>query len=227
MRAQRLRIARRHGCLKGRGKPVAVFARRRKARPAGFDMSAGAGRELAAGRLAATECARHFGEVEAEDVVQQEARPLQRRQPFEHQHQRHRNIVRQLARRLVVEDFVDHRLGQPLADVELAPRLRRLHAIEAEPRHHGAEIAARLLDRRAVGGVPAQIGVLHDVLGLGARAEHAVGKPGQRAPMRLERRDVLVERRAHAAEALAIGCVTSRNTGRVSPPIVSRVQAWP
>src|SRR5262249_2745823 len=70
-------------------------------------------------------------------------------------------------------------------------------------------------------------GVLHDGLGLGARAEHAVGEPRQRAPMRLESRDVLVEKRAHAAEALGIDCVRSRNTGTFSPPIASRVQARP
>src|SRR5262249_40368951 len=69
--------------------------------------------------------------------------------------------------------------------------------------------------------------VLHDVLSFGARAKHAVGEPRQRAPMRLESRDVLVENGAHAAEALGIDCVRSRNTGTFSPPIASRVQARP
>ena len=78
---------------------MAVFGRGRKARPAGFDMRAGARRQLAARGLAAAERARHFGEVEAEHVVQQEARTLERRQPLEHQHQGDRNIVRQLAGR--------------------------------------------------------------------------------------------------------------------------------
>src|SRR5262245_62840695 len=70
-------------------------------------------------------------------------------------------------------------------------------------------------------------GVLHDVLGLGARAEHAVGEPRQRAPMRLESRDVLVEKRAHAAEALGIECVRSRHTGTFAPPITTSRQARP
>jgi hypothetical protein len=135
--------------------------------------------------------------------------------------------VRQIDRPLAVEDFIDHRLGQPLADVNLAPRLRRLHPIETQACHNGAEIAARLLDRRAVRCVPTQIGVLHDVLGLGARAEHAIREPSQRAPMRLKSRDVLVENRAHAAEVLGIDCARSRNTGTFSPPIASRVQARP
>src|SRR5262245_57907302 len=206
---------------------MAVFARRREAWPASFYMNSGARRELTARSFAALECARYFGEVETEDIVQEETRPLQRGKSFEQQHQRDGNVVCQIDRPLAVEDFADHRLGQPLANVNLASRLRRLHTIEAEPRHHSAEILARLLDRCAVCRMPAQIGILHDVFGLGARAEHAVGEPGQRAPMRLESYDVLVENRAHAAEAFGIDCVTSRNTGTVSPPIASRVQARP
>src|SRR6516162_9811510 len=130
------------------------------------------------------------------------------------------------ARGVVVEGFVDHWLGQPLTDIGFAARLCRLHSVEAEPRHYRAEIAARFIDRCMVGRVPAQIGVLHYVLGLGTRAEHAIGKPRKRAPMRLES-DLLVENRTHAAEALGIDCVRSRNTGTFSPPIASRVQAWP
>ena len=165
---------------------MAFFARSGKARPAVFDMRARARGELPARRFAAAERARHFGKIEPEHVVQQEARALERRQALEHEHQRHRNIVRQIAGGVVVESLVDHRLRQPLPDIELAPRPRRFHAVEAEPRHDRAEIMPRLLDRRAIGRVPAQIGVLHHILGLGARAEHAIGKPGQRAPMRLE-----------------------------------------
>jgi hypothetical protein len=183
--------------------------------------------KLAAGCFAAAYGAADLGEIETKYVVQKETRPLQRRQAFEKEHHRNGNVVREVARDVILEGFIHHRLGQPLADVEFAARARRLHPIETQARYHGAEIAARLLDRRSVRCVPTQIGVLHDVLGLGARAEHAVGKPGQRAPMRLESRDVLVENRAHAAETLGIDCVRSRNTGIFSPPIASRVQARP
>jgi hypothetical protein len=186
-------------------------------------VGAGARRQLAAGGLVAAERTRHLGEFEAERVVQQEARALERRQPFQHQHQRDRDVVGEIAGFVIVEGFVDHRLGQPLPDIDFAARLRRLHEVEAEPRHHGAEIAARLDDRRAIRGVPAQIGVLHHVLGFGARAEHAIGKPDQRAPMRLELRSLVVDGRVHAAS------VNARSSGRVSPPTVRRVQArpWP
>jgi hypothetical protein len=141
-------------------------------------MGAGAGGELPARGLAAAQCAPHFDEVEAEHVVQQEARAFERRQPFEEQHQRDRNILRKLAVPLA-EGFVHHRLRQPRPDIDLAPRLRRFHPVKAEPRHHRSEIVARLNDRGPVGPVPAQIGILQHVLGLGARAQHAVGQPHQ------------------------------------------------
>ena len=183
--------------------------------------------KLAARCFAAAYGAADLGEIETEYVVQKETRPLQRRQALEKEHHSDGNVVREVARAVIPEGFIHHRFGQPLADVEFAARARRLHPIETQACHHGAEIAARLLDRGAVCRMPAEIGVLHDVLGLGARAEHAVGEPRQRAPMRLESRDVLVKNRAHAAEALGIDCVRSRNTGTFSPPIASRVQARP
>jgi hypothetical protein len=71
-----LRIA---GCncgLKSCGESMTLFARGRKARPAGLDVGAGTRRELTAGGLAATKRVRHLGEVETEDVVQEETRPL-------------------------------------------------------------------------------------------------------------------------------------------------------
>lgn len=81
------------------------------------------------------------------------------------------------------------------------------------------------LDLGTVDGVPPQIGILHDVLGLGAQREHTVGKPRQRAPMRLESRGTVVAG-CHAADA-RLGGVTSCITGTVSPPISKRVQVRP
>jgi hypothetical protein len=235
--------------VEGGREALAFLARGRKARTAVLDVGAGAGGELAASRLVAAERTGNLDEVEAEDVVQQEARTLERGEPLEQQHERDRDVVRELAGRLAVERFVDDRLGQPRPHIGLAPHLRGLHAVEAEPRHHGAEIAPRVLDRAAVGGMPAQVGVLHDVLGLGARAEHAIGEARQRAPMGLEAR--AIDRRHHLFRmflsanrrppriksgagfrrnmryAACVACVSSRSTGRVSPPMVRRRQAWP
>ena len=118
--------------------------------------------------------------------------------------------------------LVHHRFRQPLPDIDLAPRLRRLHPVEAEPRDHGAEKPARVFDGGAVRRVPAQPGILHHGLGLGARAEHAVGEARQRTPMGLERGDrVVLCGLGHAALA------SVRSTGRISPPIVRHLQARP
>ena len=153
--------ARRHRVLESSRQTTALLGRRAKTRPAGLNMRAGARGELAAGRLAAAECTAHFGEVDTEHVVQEEACTLERGQAFERQDQRNGNIVREFAGRFVIEGLVDHRLGQPLTDIKLAPRVCRFHPVEAQPRHHGSEIAARLLDCGTIGGVPAQIRVLH------------------------------------------------------------------
>ncbi len=119
--------------------------------------------------------------------------------PFEQHDQGHGNIVGEIAGGLRVERLIDHRLRQPLADIKLAPRLGRFHPVETQSRHYGAEIAPRPDDRGAVGRMPAQIGILHHILGLGARTEHAIGETDERAPMRLERLHFLVGHDAHAA----------------------------
>jgi hypothetical protein len=159
--------------------------------------------------------------VQAENVVQQKTRALEPRQALEHQHECDGEIVGDIAGRIRIERFIDDRFGKPLADIHFAPRPRRLHAVETEPGDDRAEIAARLFDCIVIGFVPAQIGILHDVFGLGARAKHAIGKPGQRAPMALERCDFAFGCGVHAA------FVSWRRTGRVSPPTVRRAQARP
>jgi hypothetical protein len=208
--------------IERRSQAAPFLLRSGKARPAFLDMRTGARSELPASSLAAAQCAADFSEVETEHVVQQKARALERRQPFEHQHQRDREVVREIARRVGVERLVHDRFGQPLADIYFATRLRRFHSIETQTRHHGAEIMARLFDCRVIRRMPAQVSILHDVLGLGARAEHAVGKTRQRAPMGFEGpRIIVLFCLAHAAR------FSARTTGRVSPPIVTRVPAGP
>ena len=93
-------------------------------------MRAGAGGELAARCFAAAKCAPDVGEVEPEDVVQQEACTLQRRQPFEEEHQRNGNVVCKVAGEVVLEGFIHNGFGQPLTDVKLSPCPHRFHPIE-------------------------------------------------------------------------------------------------
>src|SRR5262249_32356061 len=114
---------------------------------------------------------------------------------------------------------VDDRLWQPGPDIGLTPHPRRLEVVETEPRDRAQQIGTRLRDVIAVGRVPAQICLLHDVLGLRQRAEHAIGEAGEPPPMRLERLHGLVLRGHGQAACLS--------TGSGLPPTVSRVQALP
>ena len=85
--------------MKGDREAATVFGGGRETRPAGGDVLAGARRKLAAGRLAAAERAPHLGRFEAEHVVQQKARALERREPLEDEHQGDRDVVRKIADR--------------------------------------------------------------------------------------------------------------------------------
>ncbi len=84
--------------------------------------------------------------------------------------------------------LLDHRLGQPRADVGLAPAPRRFELVEAEPGHRAAQERLGLAHRAAVGPHPADEGLLHHVLGIGDRAEHPVGDADQPRTQRIEHR---------------------------------------
>src|SRR5262245_50648862 len=90
--------------------------------------------------------------------------------------------------------------------------------IEAEPRHRARQIGARIVDPAGIGGVPAQIRFLDDVLGLRQRAEHAISEAGEPPPVRLKAPRGLVPPRHHAA---------SFRTGSGLPATVRRVHALP
>ena len=81
----------------------------------GADIDSGAAGELAAGRRLTADRLCDLVETDAENVMEQEGRALQRRQAFERDHERQRDIVD-----LLVPGFHD-RFWQPRPDVGLAP----------------------------------------------------------------------------------------------------------
>src|SRR5262249_52771914 len=111
----------------------------------------------------------------------------------------------------------DDRLRQPWPHIGLAPRPRRFEMIEAKARDHPRKVGARIGNVAASRSVPAQIGVLDDVLGLGERAEHAIGESGQMPPVRLEFARCSVLGRHAACLTIFMG----------APPTVTRRQACP
>src|SRR3546814_10589648 len=99
-------------------------------------------------------------------LFRSEGRALQRREPFEREHQRQGDVV--------VGLLLDERFGQPRPDIGFAPVPRRFQLVEAEAGHGAAQPRLGHLDRGAIGAEPAQEGVLHHILGIGERAEHAI-----------------------------------------------------
>ena len=170
-----------HGGLVGRG-----------ARAARREVPAGADGELpAVGRLE-LEHRGHLAELVAEDVVQEERSALRRAQALDRQEQRHRQGLVEL----VPGGDVRHergagwrlgeRLRQPLPDVLLALALRRLDAVEAQPRAGAHEPGTHVVERGLARRLPAQEGLLRHVVRVRGRAQHAVREPREVAPVPLE-----------------------------------------
>jgi hypothetical protein len=77
---------------------------------------------------------------------------------------------------------LDERLGQPVADIALAPHPRRAQDVDGQPRRGRRQ--PRLGVVHVVGVMQAQQRLLDDVLGLGHRSEHPVGHgEGQRTEL--------------------------------------------
>ncbi len=143
-------------------------------------MRAGPRGELPACGRVALDRRGHFVELDAEHVVQQERRAFERREPFEREQQRQRDVF------LFI--FLDDRLGQPRADIGLALVPRGLQLVEAHPHHHPAQERFRYAHLGAVDVHPADERLLHHVLGIRDGTEHPVRDADQRAAQRVEAR---------------------------------------
>ena len=69
-----------------------------------------------------------------------------------------------------------YRLGEPRADVRLAPRTRRLELIETEVHHHPLEPSTLVVERGGLAVEPAYVRFLQHVLGFREAAQHPVGE---------------------------------------------------
>ncbi|AIT07465.1 hypothetical protein MC45_15030 [Sphingomonas taxi] len=181
---QRRRVAVARRREEGTGDPRRLAAPHRIALPRLADVTTRPRRKLPHRGRRTVERRRHLGQRDVEHVVEQEGGALQRRQAFERQHQRQREIVRHLLR--PVDD--EQRLGQPRADIGLAAYPRRFEMIEAQARDDPRQPCRRR--RHRIRPRPAQPGVLYHVLRLGERTGHPIGEAEQPRPLRLERRRV-------------------------------------
>ena len=102
-----------------------------------------------------------------EDLLEQEHRALLRRQLLEEDEERERHGFCALQHGVGALDFgCEHGLGQPFADVLLTRGLRRLQAIETEPRDDRRRERFRRPHGRSVRAAVPQPGVLQHVLGV-------------------------------------------------------------
>lgn len=185
--AQDVHVAMLRGVDEGARQPDALAFFHGKARPRLAHAVAGARGQLAAACLGAAQRAGDLGERHIEHIVQQEGGALGCGQPFQRQHQRHRYVMRDLARgRTGIGLRVRQGLGQPGADIDLAAHARRFEHIQAQAGRDAREKRARIVQRGRIDLAPAQPGFLHDVLGLGPGAQHPVRQSVQVAPVRLE-----------------------------------------
>ena len=198
------------------------------AAPAGRDVAhtrSGAAGELTARRLVAAQRVRHLREGIVEHVVQQKRRALERREPIERQQQRDRQILGELGLRIGRErSGVGDRIRQPRPDILLTPHTRRLQHVETNARRRRRQKRPRVRDAGAIGVVPAQVGFLDGVLGLGHRAKHAIRQSEQTPPVRLEARGWIGR---HHRCAVATARSTPRSNAIGAPPTTMRVHALP
>jgi hypothetical protein len=144
----------------------------------GLDATSGTARQLATCLGRPPDESGDGLEVDAEDVVKHERRPLGRAELFEDDHQGH-------AHRVVEGDpiceidvgtcDVDDRLREPRADVGPLDPLMGPKAIDAQPGGHRDEPTADVVEGLDIDGEEPAVRILHRVLGIVNAAEHPVG----------------------------------------------------
>src|SRR5690242_2385020 len=143
----------------------------------GLHPAAGPAGELAGRVRAAVDHPGDLVERHREDVVQDEREALGRAEALQHDQQRESDRVGQhrLLLRPALAGLADQRLGQPAAYCVLAPGLAGPQHVEADPPDHGGQPCPQVIDGAGVAVAEPQPGLLHRVLRLADRAEHAVG----------------------------------------------------
>src|SRR5438477_858467 len=99
-------------------------------------------------------------------------------QTFQGKHQRQCDVLVRL--------LFDDGLGKPGTDIGLSLASRRLELIETEARDRAAQERLGFTHLAAVDSHPADEGLLHDVLGVSHRAQHAVGDSHEGWTQRIE-----------------------------------------
>jgi hypothetical protein len=120
--------------------------------------------------------------------MQDEREALGRAEALQHDQQREADRVGQhrLLLRPALAGLADQRLGQPAPRCILAPGLAGPQHVQADPPDHGGQPGPQVIDGAGVAVAEPQPGLLHRVLRLADRAEHAVGDRLQMLAVLLE-----------------------------------------
>ena len=154
----------------------------------GSNASARAARELPGRSRRALDDRRDLVERHAEHVVEHEREPLRRRQRLEHDEQRQPDGVghHRVALRPGVVRRADDRLRKPGSGELLVARLAPTKRVEADPADDHGQPASQVIGPARIAAVEPQPGLLHGVLGLADRSEHAVAHRAQVPAVSLE-----------------------------------------
>ncbi len=148
-------------------------------------MFAGPVRGLADVHLGLPDDLRDLGVGVPEHLAEHEDRALGRGQGLQYDQDRHGHGVGEFG---FLGDVGrgQEGFGEPGSDVRLADDLGRPEPVQAQVGDGAHQVGPGVLDLRAVGAVPGEPRVLHDVLGVGDAAQHAVGRTEHQAPVLLE-----------------------------------------
>ena len=155
--------------------------------PLGLDPAAGAARELARGRGRALDDRGDVVEGDGEHVVQHVGEALGGTQRLQDHEQSEADRVGE--QRLVLRVALgarDQRIGHMHRKRFLALRLARAQHAQRHAGDHRGQPRAHVLDLARVGARCAQPGLLHGVVGLADRSEHAIGDGAQVGAVCLE-----------------------------------------
>jgi hypothetical protein len=141
---------------------------------------------LRGGVLRAAHDRRDLGVGQVEHVVQHEREPLGRRQGLEDDEQRDTDGIGK-HRFLFWVDGIGRGDGSSLVERLLGPCVAGPQHVQADVRDDRRQPAAQIVDVADVGAVHPQPRILHGVVGLGQRPQHAVGDRPQMRTVLLER----------------------------------------
>ena len=146
------------------------------ARPFVLQLCFRAVHDLAARALGLAQGLGHFTVVGVEHLAHQVGRARLGRQPLQQREKGHRHIVGAFEHLFGRgRGVAQQRLGQPGAHVVLALHPGAAQAVDGQAGGDGDQPGVGALQAVVRALVPAQPGVLHHLLGLGGRTQHAVG----------------------------------------------------